>query len=77
MAKDKEELAEVLNPPSPGAAEPDDAQSFQFVVTSDNFVGGKRGSKVTLPVTEQTRALVESHHVEPGSAKAREALDAL
>lgn len=51
----------------------DDVKSAYFKVLVDNFTEGEEGKRVSLPLTEQTQALVDAGVVEPMSTAAKEA----
>lgn len=72
MAKKDEPTAAQLAPGAP--EEPEDAPNVQFVVLSDNFAGGEKGKRVSMPATPQTQILVDSGHLKPASAAAKDAL---
>jgi hypothetical protein len=51
----------------------DEVQSHSYIVLSDNYTGGEKGKRVSLPATPQTAILVESGHIKPASKAAAEA----
>jgi hypothetical protein len=69
-AKKKDDVVTL----APGAPEdPEDGPNHSYVVTSDNYTGGERGKRVSLPDNASTRILVESGHVKPASQAAKDA----
>jgi hypothetical protein len=53
----------------------DETPSHSYIVLSDNFTGGEKGKRVSLPATPQTAILVESGHIKPASKAAAAAVE--
>jgi hypothetical protein len=53
-------------------ADEDEVKTAYFRVLSDNFTLGEKGKRVSMPLTDNTAALVAGGTIEPVSAAAKE-----
>jgi hypothetical protein len=60
---------------APGDPEEIVVESHSYVVLTDNFVGGEKGKRVSLPASPSTAALVQAGHIKPASKAATAAVE--